>query len=439
MTGGGPPNRPGGSFGRRVAGRTIRSIEHLAGLGRQAAEPPFSEYLALDGPILIGGPRPRHDPARDADARLVVLMPHLDLDRMSGGPNTIIQITARLVQRGVRIRYVATFGRLAPNEAAIRAHIRQVAGVDASSSMIEIVDASSPGSELALGAGDVPFATWWPTAHIANAALDVIRAREFVYLIQDFEPGFYPWSTKHALAAATYGMPMRAIVNERLLLDHLRSERVGMFGADDVDGHVVSFTPAVDRSLFVRRERQPGAPRRAVFYARPRNPRNLFDLGLRVLRVAIAQGVFDDEPWEFRAVGQKLVELPLSAHRVLEPVPWLSYPQYAAFLGESDLLLSLMLSPHTSYPPLEMSAAGGTVVTNTFGVKTAEALAAISPAIHAAPPDVVSLVAALREAVLSSTGRSASAPAINLPSSWDESLGDVMPWLHGTITAISAG
>ena len=439
MTGPSRPNRSAGPLGRRVARRTLRFVGQLAGRDQPVGKPPFAEYLSLDAPILVGGPRPRHDPGLDADPRLVVLMPHLSLDRMSGGPNTILQITARLVPLGVRIRYVATFGGLEPDEAAIRAHIRQVTGIDADPSMVDFVDASAAGADLAFGAGDVPFATWWRTAHVATAALDVVRAREFVYLIQDFEPGFYPWSTKHALAAATYAMPMRAIVNERLLLDHLRSERIGIFGAADLQQQVVSFTPAVDRTLFVRRKRQPGTPRRAVFYARPRNPRNLFELGLRALRVAIAEGVFDDEPWEFRAIGQKLVDLPLSPRHVLQPVPWLPYPEYAAFLGESDLLLSLMLSPHTSYPPLEMSAAGGTVVTNTFGVKTAEALAAISPAIHAAQPDVAGLVAAMRSAVISSSAAPAFDATVDLPSTWDEALRDVTPWLHQAIEEITQG
>jgi hypothetical protein len=204
--------------------------------------------------------------------------------------------------------------------------------------------------------------------------------------------------------------------------------------------------PAVDRTLFAGGPRASGAaPRRLVFYARPRNPRNLFELGLRALRSAAAEGVFDDGDWTFSAIGQELVDLPLSDRHVLRPTPWLAYPDYAAFISGSDVLLSLMLSPHTSYPPLEMAAAGGQVVTNTFGVKTAEALLAISPVIHAAPPEVDALVAALREAVGAVSGRgsstAASAPASAaaapaLPATWDEALRDVVPWLDQTIAEL---
>jgi hypothetical protein len=112
---------------------------------------------------------------------------------------------------------------------------------------------------------------------------------------------------------------------------------------------------------------------------------------------------------------------------VLKSQRWLRYEAYGALLGSSDVLLSLMLSPHTSYPPLEMAAAGGLVVTNTYGPKTAAALAAISPAIHAAAPEVEPLVDALRRAV-----GAVSAPrstAVALPATWDEALRDALPWL----------
>jgi hypothetical protein len=260
---------------------------------------------------------------------------------------------------------------------------------------------------------------------MANDCLAVVRAREFIYLIQDFEPGFYPWSTKSALAEATYNLPMRALVNEPLLERYLRGAGTGRFGSSAFAAQ--TFMPAVDRAIFARTEGARAGSRRLLFYARPRNPRNLFEIGLRVLRDAAAAGVFDDEPWEFIAIGHELPNLPLSTRHVLRSQPWLRYEDYGALLGSSDVLLSLMLSPHTSYPPLEMAAAGGLVVTNTYGPKTTEALAAISPAIHAAAPEVGPLVEALRHAV-----RSVALPrtsAVALPATWDEALADALPWL----------
>jgi hypothetical protein len=114
----------------------------------------------------------------------------------------------------------------------------------------------------------------------------------------------------------------------------------------------------------------------------------------------------------------------------------LRYEDYGALLGSSDVLLSLMLSPHTSYPPLEMAAAGGLVVTNTYGPKTAAALAEISPAIIAAAPEVGPLVDALRRAATAvSAPRSA---ALALPATWDEALVDALPWLVEQIRELRA-
>ena len=118
------------------------------------------------------------------------------------------------------------------------------------------------------------------------------------------------------------------------------------------------------------------------------------------------------------------------------------YEAYGALLGSSDVLLSLMLSPHTSYPPLEMAAAGGLVVTNTYGPKTAEALTAISPSIRAATPDVDALVGGLSEAVAGlnrGAPDAATAGSIAVPASWDEALRDVTPWLDAQVNELRAG
>jgi hypothetical protein len=115
---------------------------------------------------------------------------------------------------------------------------------------------------------------------------------------------------------------------------------------------------------------------------------------------------------------------------VLRAQRWLSYEAYGELLGSSDVLLSLMLSPHTSYPPLEMAATGGLVVTNTYGPKTAESLAAISPSILGVAPEVDALVAGLRRAATSPIPAESD---VRLPATWDESLADVVPWLAAQI------
>jgi beta-1,2-rhamnosyltransferase WsaF-like protein len=416
-----------GRIVRRVIGR---------GHASPANEDPFANFRSVDGPRLVGGPRPVHNERRDGDPRIVVLLPHLDVGRMSGGPNTVFQVTARLLAAGLRLRYVATSGPMRPSAAEVAEHVRGLTGVPIDLDTTEFVDASGRGATFEVGSDDVLVATWWPTAHLANAALAHVRSSAFLYVVQDFEPGFYPWSAKSALAEATYAMPMRPIVNEPLLEAYLRDGGIGHFA--DIAWPRTTFTPAVDRAVFkpARSPRETDASRRLIFYARPRNPRNLFEIGLRALRQAAAAGVFDGSSWEFVAVGQEIPDLPLSDRHTLRSRPWMSYEAYGELLGSSDVLLSLMLSPHTSYPPLEMATAGGVVVTNTFGPKTAEALAAISPSILAAAPEVDALVAALREAVVAPAPSSID---VRLPATWDEALADVVPWVVRQVAALRDG
>jgi hypothetical protein len=428
-----------------LAGRAVRRVRRLARRIVGPAEPaaaadPFAPYRALHGPTLVSGPAPRHAPHLDGDPRLVVLLPHLDVGKMSGGPNTAFHVTARLVDHGVRLRYVATSGPLSPDGGAVRDHLRRVTGRDVAAEVVDFIDASAKGGTFDVGGDDVLLATWWPTAHLANAALAHVRAPAFLYLVQDYETAFYPASSKAALAEATYGMPMRPIVNHPFLEAFLRERRIGRFG--DTDLAVATFMPSVDRAVFApRHDAASSGSRRLVFYARPRNPRNLFEIGLRALREAVRRGVFDDDDWSFVAVGQELPSLPLSARHVLVGSPWLSYGAYGELLGTSDILLSLMLSPHPSYPPLEMAAAGGLVVTNAYGPKTAEALAAISSSIRAAEPDVESLVGALAAAVAEVRGRGDRpwAAEVSLPATWDDAVRDVVPWLADQVRDLRAG
>ncbi|MDO1721874.1 hypothetical protein Q2317_25040, partial [Escherichia coli] len=103
-------------------------------------------------------------------------------------------------------------------------------------------------------------------------------------------------------------------------------------------------------------------------------------------------------------------------------------------MRESDVLLSLMLSPHPSYPPLEMAACGKPVVTTCYANKTADRLAQISGNIIAVDATVESIADGLAQAVQRcEMGSARSTDAFGLPESWDESLASVMPQLRNAV------
>jgi hypothetical protein len=73
-----------------------------------------------------------------------------------------------------------------------------------------------------------------------------------------------------------------------------------------------------------------------------------------------------DEAWEFLSIGGKHKDIKLADGRVLKACGKLTLENYARVLAESSVGISLMCSPHPSYPPLEMAAFGVTTITNSF-------------------------------------------------------------------------
>ncbi len=293
-----------------------------------------------------------------------------------------------------------------------------------------------------MGEDDLWLATHWTTAQGIRPVLPRMRRHWFLYLVQDFEPGFYARSSNYALALETYALPHRAMINEALLAEHLRAQGPGLYADPGfLDGRCTVFEPAVDRRVFhppaAQSSTTRAGPRRLLFYARPTNARNMLGLGLQALRAAIGQGVFPGA-WEFISIGGRgsLPTIALSGGHMLRPAPWASYAGYADSLRQADILLCPMLSPHTSYPVLEMAACGGAVVTNTYGPKTAAALSALSPDILGGPPTVLGFVDGLLAAVAQSGaarhGRGRW-DRLTLSADWDEVLRPVAIWAAAAV------
>jgi hypothetical protein len=131
--------------------------------------------------------------------------------------------------------------------------------------------------------------------------------------------------------------------------------------------------------------------------------------------------------WEFLAIGARgsLPPVPLGNGRVLQEAPWQDLAGYAGLLQSSDILLSPMLSPHTSYPILEMAACGGIAVTNSFATKTPTQLTALSPNILAVDATVEGFAMGLAAAAERiATGVDPMSP-LRLPGTWEIALAGV--------------
>lgn len=362
---------------------------------------------------------------------LNVILPRLAMASVSGGPNTAFNIGYRLAAQGVCVRFLSLNDPADQDISELHDHIRRISGVGKRLDNVEFFDVHSANGRLEISNADMFMATAWWTAYTIKELYAKIPKRKFIYLIQEYEPGLHAQSMHYLMALNTYSLDFVPVINHSLVFQFLKEGRIGKFADPDFASGALVFDPAVDRerfSVLEKAKRKPG-PRRLLFYARPAiASRNMFELGLLALQLASFQGVFDSEKWDIVAIGDKFTDIPLGNNFVLK-----SLDQYAVNWADeirsADVLLSLIASPHPSYPPLEMVACGGIVVTNTFACKTKDKLAGISENIIAAEPTIEDLAEAISVAVRRAAENDVRKDTLRAPKTWDESLAGVIPAL----------
>ena len=218
--------------------------------------------------------------------------------------------------------------------------------------------------------GDIFIATaWWTAYHaerIASWQQSTWHAKpaSIVYLVQDFEPGFYKWSSRYMLALSTYLQEnMIAVVNTQLLHDYFKENHI------ELAKHYV-FNPVINRALRdILLENKPVAKKkRIVFYGRPSVERNAFEIIIAAL-AEWAKRHSNAGDWEIISMGEEY-QAPVFATGITINVRGkLSIAEYGNMLKSAGIGISLMVSPHPSYPPLEMAAFGLAVITNSFANK----------------------------------------------------------------------
>lgn len=256
------------------------------------------------------------------------------------------------------------------------------------------LDLVGPGTigERSFAPDDIWMATHFFTAHAIDVAcgLGLIQSERVVYLVQDYEPGFVPWSTEYAVAQSTYHAGFVPLVNSLPVARYLATAE----GIAVPDAHV--FAPAfdLDRLARVAEARRPSDVVRIGFYGRPSKHRNLFRLGVASLRRA-AERLGDDPAYTFVSVGERHADVDLAGGHQLTSLGTLSWDGYFEFLAEVDVFLSLQMSPHPSHPPLEAAMSGAWAVTNDVGGARAH--------LHRRLTAVPARVEALADAVVAAT------------------------------------
>lgn len=353
--------------------------------------------------------------------RVTMITDTISGGRVFGGVATGLILSALVAQRtGADLRIVTRHHR--PDRGNLRS-VLAFHGVEWDGKVeFDFCDLHDPTARLDVSDADLFITTsWWTT----YSAAQTLPAERIICLVQEDERFFYPVGDQSLRAAETLGLPdVRYVVNSELLHDHLVDE-----GFTALRDRGRWFEPAFPPDRYYLEERT--AERYSfVFYARPNHPRNLYYRGVEAIESAIHHGLFDPEAWSITFIGSDLHPVRL-AHdiqpRLVETLP---LDEYATLMRATDLGLSLMLTPHPSYPPLDLAASGAVAVTNRFGRKAS--LARYSDNIICADAGVEALVGALAEGAslaLDGDRRRANWESGRLSRSWHHSMGAVVEWL----------
>jgi O-antigen biosynthesis protein len=262
-----------------------------------------------------------------------------------GGINTALRMADYLHRNhGVQNRFVV-WG--SPPDFFVRSAI-SAAFPSLADSDISFFDGPNSASLELVPPADASIATLWLTAYAVARAQN--SKRKF-YLVQDFEPMFYPASTLYALAEETYRLGLYGLCNT----DNLRR-----IYADDYAGKGMSFMPAIDPAVFNadnRPFRSEDAPVTVFVYARPGHWRNCWELAslaLRELKERLGDGV--------RIVTAGSWATDPAASDAIKQLGLLSYKATGDLYRRCDVGLALTVSKHPSYLPLELMACGVPIV-----------------------------------------------------------------------------
>lgn len=197
---------------------------------------------------------------------------------------------------------------------------------------------------------DYGIATLWTTAYIL-AATDRCACK--FYMIQDYEPYFYPAGSTYAQSELTYFFGFYAIANTQSLAD-IYTHQYG--------GKAVCLVPAIDTSIFYPdAELDHVLPFRIFYYARPATPRNCFEIAcaafkrLKQIYGAAIQIVCAGSGWD---------PVDYNLHNVVLSLGMLPYEETGDLYRTCHIGLSMMMTKHPSYLPLEMMACGTIVLAN---------------------------------------------------------------------------
>jgi hypothetical protein len=319
----------------------------------------------LDGPgIETYVLRPYHFvPDPEQRSRLTLILPSLSAKEAFGGVTTgldFIRALARALDCDIRILTEAPFD---PADSALPPDPEN---------RISIASLTESGWRLPTRAREMFLAfNWWISINMeavlaAQAAHFVAPRQPKLYLMQDYEAQFYPFSSAHMYAlyaCNNQAGPLWGIFNSSEFHDYYNMQGNRCDRAFVFEPRMASRVRALAGDLSAAEK-----TRKILVYGRPAIDRNCFTIlreGLTIWAREHGHGA----DWEILSAGTKHADIDLGNGQRVRSLGKLTLEGYGQLLRQTSVGISLMSSPHPSYPPLEMAHFGIRTITNNYACK----------------------------------------------------------------------
>ncbi|WP_404786056.1 hypothetical protein [Altericista sp. CCNU0014] len=341
----------------------VRNYQRLRHLNKLVMGDPSVDSLPE---ISLINPRP----VNTNEPRINLVLPSINKNHIFGGIATALSFFDQLSLYFKEARLIVVSSKPSKSDLETFRNFKLVKSCDDFGPSKQIVITHNTTESLAVGAKDIFIATAWFTAfnvqHIISwqkEKFNFKKPNQFIYFIQDFEPAFHPWSSQYVLANETYMYAEEtiAVFNTELLKEFFKKNNYNF-------KHEFSFEPKINASLVRLAKQKREKKKQILIYGRPTVERNGFPLIIEALRIW-SKEFADAGEWTIISAGEDHGYIKLSSRLKVKSSGKLSLEEYSTILAESFIGISLMISPHPSYPPLEMAYYDMLVLTNKFANK----------------------------------------------------------------------
>jgi hypothetical protein len=358
-------------------------------------------------------------PTADRKSRTSLLIPSLQKSSFFGGTATAIFLAGMVAEKTQTPLYVYETLKKGEEESSSIKKFLNDNSINFTQN-IEVIDLSprtyNQYGYIDLHPDDIYICSAWWDAYLLEK-LPIVR--KFIYMIQDYEPIFYNNSDMRVLAEGTYTSNRFVPVCNTELMYKFMSQK----GYSYIKNEGLYFEPAVSLSNKIELKLKTSKlPKKMFIYGRPSVERNLFYTALKALDELFTEQQLNPQDWECYMAGQDgISNILLESGKEVVSMGKLSINEYYGFAKDIDLAISLMLAPHPSYPPLELSSLGAAVVTTSY--ETKKDLNAYNKNLVVGGSSVDEVKSSILKAVrINPEERYNNAKATNLPTDWESAL-----------------